>query len=246
MLYIIWCDLNTLKGVSLLNILYEDKHLLICVKPPGVPSQPDLTGSADMTALIKDHLNLKPDSFIGVVHRLDRPVGGVMVYTKTKESLAFLNKEIQNQRFNKVYLAVCCGNVPEETVLLEDFLLKNGRTNTSSTVVLGTPNAKKALLEFKCLANHSDEIEGPLGLLQVHLMTGRHHQIRVQLAHHNLPLWGDTKYNPLFAKRSGWFFLGLWSYALSFKHPFKKEHLSFSTLPTEQPFSYFADTLQML
>lgn len=223
-----------------LDILYEDTHLIVCLKPPGVPSQPDPTGSADMTALLTEQLRLAPASLPGIVHRLDRPVGGVMVYTKTKKALAELNKQLQTTGFGKHYLAVCCGSPAPKAGSLSHWLLRDGRTNTSRIVQKNTPNSKEARLTYQVAAEIQTEVWGPLSLLSVHLETGRHHQIRVQLAGSGLPIWGDTKYNPLFQKRSGWFAIGLFSDTLAFRHPVSGEPLSFSARPTQEPFSFFA------
>lgn len=225
-----------------LEILYTDPHLIVCLKPPGVPSQPDPTGSEDMTALLSYQLALSPLNAPGIVHRLDRPVGGLMVYTKTKQALAALNKELQTSGFGKHYLAVCCGASVQPEGTLSHWLLRDGRTNASRIVQPKTPNAKEAQLTYRVIDEIHTEAWGSLSLVSVELKTGRHHQIRVQLAGHGLPIWGDTKYNPLFQKRSGWFAIGLFSNALEFRHPISKKILTFTAEPSQEPFSFFSQT----
>ncbi len=221
-----------------LAILYEDPHLIVCLKPPGVPSQPDPTGSEDMTALLSSQLGLATPP--GIVHRLDRPVGGIMVYPKTKKALSGLNKELQTTGFGKHYLAVCCGIPSQREETLSHWLLRDGRTNASRIVQPKTPNAKEARLSYRVLDEIHTEAWGPLSLVAVELETGRHHQIRVQLAGHGLPIWGDTKYNPLFQKRSGWFAMGLFSNAMTFTHPVSGKPMTFSAVPEQEPFSFFS------
>lgn len=225
-----------------LEILYTDPHLIVCLKPPGIPSQPDPTGSEDMTALLATQLGLDPLNPPGIVHRLDRPVGGIMVYTKTKKALAALNKELQTTGFGKHYLALCCGIPPREEETLSHWLLRDGRTNASRIVQPKTPNAKEAHLSYRLLDQIHTEDWGSLSLLSVALKTGRHHQIRVQLAGHGLPIWGDTKYNPLFQKRSGWYAIGLFSNTLEFRHPVSGKNMVFSAEPAGEPFSFLNRT----
>lgn len=224
-----------------LTLLYEDPHLIVCLKPPGVPSQPDPSGSEDMTALLCAQLRLGTPDALGIVHRLDRPVGGIMVYTKTKKALAGLNNQLQGAGFNKRYLAVCCGTPEKEEGELVHWLLRDGRTNTSRIVPPKTPNAKEARLSYQVLKQTDTEEYGALCLVSVELHTGRHHQIRVQLAGDGLPIWGDTKYAPLFQKRRGWFQIGLFSNFLEFKHPVSGQLLTFTAQPepNHEPFSLF-------
>ena len=222
-----------------LKILYEDSHLIVCLKPPGVPSQPDPSGAEDMTAHLNAQLSLNPPNTAGIVHRLDRPVGGVMVYSKTKAALAGLNAQLQVSGFGKHYLAVCCGLPGKETDTLSHWLLRDGRTNTSRIVPPKTPNAKEARLTYRALSTMATEDYGSLSLISVVLHTGRHHQIRVQLSAAGFPIWGDTKYNPLFQKRSGWFQIGLYSNSLEFTHPISKIPMAFNAEPDHEPFTFF-------
>ena len=209
-----------------LQILYGDAHIIAVVKPPGVPVQPDKTGDADMTAL------LPPGCF--VVHRLDRTVGGVMLFAKTERTAAALSAAFAGEGAAKTYLAAAQGTLPPECTLT-DWLLKNERLNVSKVVLRNTPRAKEAVLSCTRLAE-ADSPDGRLSLARVTLQTGRHHQIRVQLAHAGAPLWGDTKYNPAFARRRG-VFPALWAERLDIVHPMSGERLSFTCPPPDtEPF----------
>ena len=181
-----------------LQILYEDMHILVCVKPSGVPSQSDKTADFDMVNRLKNYLYEKGDCkgqpYIGVVHRLDRPVSGIMVFAKTPFSASELSKQIQQKQFCKKYLAVVTSDLSnklgEDKELLTDYLVKNGRTNLSSITTEKDKNGKKAQLYYNVKS-----VKENLSLVEVELLTGRHHQIRVQLKEHIGGIWGDTKYN---------------------------------------------------
>ena len=230
-------------------VLFEDADIVVVVKPPGVPSQADKTGDADMTVLLKNRaeavglsaVNGAADYF--VVHRLDRTVGGVMVYAKTEKAAAVLSAGLARQAGEdgkggavKEYLAVAVGELPERGVLT-DWLLKNERLNVSKVVPKNTPRAKEAVLSFERLAQTETD-DGVLSLARIALETGRHHQIRVQMANAGAPLWGDTKYNPVFARRRGGF-PALWAERLTFTHPQTGEAMVFHCSPSREPFRLF-------
>ncbi|SHK03867.1 RluA family pseudouridine synthase [Paramaledivibacter caminithermalis] len=227
-----------------IKIIFEDKHILVVEKPPKVPSQSDKTKDIDMFSMVKTHLkNLYPaarNPYVGLVHRLDRPVGGIMIFAKTKEANIKLSEEVRNRRFKKEYYAVVCGKPERDREELKDYLLKLGKINMSKVVKEETKNAKEALLEYEVIDSvHTDEY-GILSLLKIRLKTGRHHQIRVQLANANLPLWGDNKYNKTFVKMKKWTQIALWAYSISFKHPKNKEDCYFESRPNEEfPFTLF-------
>jgi len=185
----------------MMEILFEDAHIAVVIKPPGVPAQPDKTGDEDVTALLAKRKN---GGFCGVVHRLDRTVGGVMVYAYTPKAAAALSAAFAGDGAEKKYLAVAVGELAARGTLM-DYLLKNERLNVSKVVPRNTPHAKQAMLGFECLAQCQTEAYGGLNLLRIQLQTGRHHQIRVQLANAGAPLWGDVKYNPTFARKRGVF-----------------------------------------
>ena len=184
-----------------MNILYEDKEIIVCVKEPGVLTQSGKTRDKDMVNMLRnyvlesEHGYTKQNGipFIGLVHRLDRPVGGVMVFAKTPSSLKQLNKSMTGDSFNKRYLAISAGESIDigRWVHLEDYLLKDGKNNVSRVVKDGTAGAKLAQLDYRAL-----DVKDGMTLYEIKLYTGRHHQIRVQMSNHGLPLMGDTKYNP--------------------------------------------------
>ncbi|WP_418751788.1 RluA family pseudouridine synthase [Frisingicoccus sp.] len=222
------------------KILYEDAQLIVCVKPPGMPSQAERSSTMDLASWLKNYLALKQGNgargkspYIGVVHRLDRPVGGIMVYAKTPKAAAGLSRQFSEHRAEKDYLALLTGRLPEPSGTLVDHLEKDGRTNTSAVVAKG---GKKAGLDYREL----EEKDG-LSLVEVRLHTGRHHQIRVQMAHAGAGIYGDMKYNGEGTKKrnekegigSGNPELCLFSCRLTFKHPVSHQKMCFEVLPEQ-------------
>lgn len=182
---------NHWTGMKALDILYEDAQLLVCEKPAGLPVQSARIGTQDLVSILKNYrMKREKDAYIGLVHRLDQPVEGVMVFAKTRAAAARLSAQAADGRMCKKYIAIVCGRPTGTEGHLVDYLLKDGRTNTSAVVPKGTKGAKRSELAYRVL----DEREG-LSLLEITLLTGRHHQIRVQLSHAGLPLAGDRKYN---------------------------------------------------
>ena len=178
-----------------MNILYEDSDLLVVEKPAGIPVESRKIGVPDMNSLLKNYLasqSLNHPPYLGMIHRLDQPVQGVMAFAKTPRAAKTLSLDLANGSMTKHYLAVVTGIPPEEGELT-DFLRKDGRTNTSAIVPKGTPGAKLARLTYRRISVLPSE---SLSLVQIHLLTGRHHQIRVQMAGAGFPLYGDRKYNP--------------------------------------------------
>lgn len=220
------------------QILYEDKHIIVLCKKTGQLSQPDKNNNPNLKNDLEDYLiasgQRQKSPFIGVIHRLDRPVGGVMVYGKTKEGTALLNKDLQAQGFKKEYLAVVRGRPTQEQGTLIHTLLKNQKLNQSSVVSKDTPKAKEASLSYECLQTIEHPSLGDCTLLRIQLHTGRHHQIRVQLSEIGHPLLGDNKYGPRDNQP-----LGLWAYTLALKIPFEKSGLQFKQAPSDPPFSMF-------
>jgi len=224
------------------KILYEDKYLIVVLKPPGMPSQSDRGSALDMVSYLKYYLSKteKGEPYISVVHRLDRPVGGIMVYARDKKAAADLSRQIQSHQVSKWYKVVLTGtlkeNKKEKQGTLENYLLKDAKTNTSSVVGEKVKGAKLARLNYEitgeCL------YEGKvLTFADIELMTGRHHQIRVQTAFAGAGIYGDTKYNPEFQGRKGWFNIGLFSYRLAFTHPVTKKQMCFEYEPDIMPFN---------
>ena len=221
-----------------IRVLYEDNHLLVVEKPANVPVQADASGDEDLLTACKGYIKEKyqkpGEVYLGLVHRLDRPVGGVMVFARTSKAAARLTEQFSAHRTKKRYAAIVAGTAPGEG-RLTDCLLKNEATNTTAVVPAGTPGAKQAKLSFRTLAR-----EKGLSLLDVDLQTGRPHQIRVQLSHAGYPIHGDQRYNPN-AKVGEQ--IRLWAYALTIAHPTLKEEMTFYALP---PFSEFPTAVKYL
>ncbi len=218
------------------HILYEDNHLLIVCKPQNMPTQADSSRDMDFLNLLKQYIKEKyqkpGEVYLGLVHRLDRPAGGIMVFARTSKAAARLSAQLKDGSFQKKYYAVVSNALPVSGTL-EDHLLKDSQTNTTHVVSAGTPHAKHALLAYRIVAQKDG-----LSLLDISLHTGRPHQIRVQLSHAGAPLLGDVKYGGKHAKK-----LCLWSYSLSILHPTKKERLTFICEP---PFSYPWDLFDLI
>ncbi len=229
----------------MLDVLYEDQAIIVVKKPVGVESQSSRGFGADMVSEIKRHIhNLSPkagEPYVGVIHRLDKPVSGVMVYAKTKSAAAALSKQVADGKMKKKYFAVVCGKPVDKVDNFVDYLLKDGKTNTSRIVDKWTDGGKPAELRFRELESRIVEPYGELSLLEVELLTGRHHQIRVQMAGHGLPLWGDNKYNPAFGRQAGRGpeHVALSSCELTFFHPVTGRSMTFSKKPEGKIFQNF-------
>ena len=221
-----------------IRVLYEDNHLLVVEKPANVPVQADASGDEDLLTACKGYIKEKyqkpGEVYLGLVHRLDRPVGGVMVFARTSKAAARLTEQFSAHRARKRYAAIVEGEAPAEG-RLTDFLLKNESTNTTTVVAVGTPGAKQAKLSFRTLAR-----EKGLSLLDVDLQTGRPHQIRVQLSHAGYPIHGDQRYNHNATVGEQ---IRLWAYALTIAHPTLKEEMTFYALP---PFPEFPTAVKYL
>lgn len=227
-----------------LNILFEDKHIIVVEKPPKVPSQADPSGDPDMLTLVREYLKETNPSvkkpYVEIVHRLDRPVGGIMVFPKTKFACSELNRQIQNKEMDKKYYCVACGEIEDKEGKLIDYLKRLKTTNMSKVVSKDTSKAKEAILEYKVIGNVDSDEYGKLSLLQINLITGRHHQIRLQLSNFGYPLWGDTKYSKRFGRRGVWTQIALFACELSFKHPKTKKVVTFKLdKPDVIPFNIF-------
>lgn len=211
-----------------LNVLYEDNHVIVVEKPVNIPSQGDKTGDVDMLSIVKHYLKEKyqkpGEVYLGLIHRLDRPVGGVMVFAKTSKAAARLSEQVRTKQFEKQYLVVVDGKMEPERGILEDYLLKNERNNISKVVKEGTKNAKLASLDYEVL-KYAEDIQ--LSVVKVNLHTGRHHQIRVQFASRGHSLYADQKYGTRGRGKQ----IALWAYKLSFYHPITKQKLTFQVLP---------------
>lgn len=211
-----------------LKVLFEDNHIIVVEKKPNIPSQEDKTGDIDMLTIVKDYIKEKYNKpgnvYLGLVHRLDRPVGGVMVFAKTSKAASRLSEEVRNKTFEKRYLAVVDGKFDEVEGTLEDYLYKDERNNISKVVNSTKKNAKFAKLDYKVLKY--DEVKN-LSLVEINLHTGRHHQIRVQLSNFKHSIFGDQKYGSRGQGKQ----IALWAYKLKIVHPVSKEELIFKDLP---------------
>ncbi len=219
-------------------IIFEDKNILIAEKPQGMPSQKDPSGDEDLLSWAEKNQKEKVrNRNLKILNRLDRPVGGLVLFAKTAESVKILSRDIQNRNIKKDYLAVAEGIPEKEIMILKDWLSKDSEKNFSEAVSEDEENAKYAELSLKMLEKTEDK-----SLLNIRLKTGRHHQIRVQLSEHGLPIWGDKKYNPEFSDSSEKTVISLWAYKLSFRHPAKKKIMTFCSFPPEiYPWTEFSD-----
>lgn len=216
-------------------IIYEDKDILVCHKPAGIAVQNARVGSMDLESLLKNYIAQKVPGkmpYLGIIHRLDQPVEGILVFALNAKAAAELNRQMTSGKIKKIYLAVTEGEVKKEKATLEDWLKKDNRTNSSAVVTAGTSGAKKAVLSYELLEMR--EMQGQKrNLLEICLDTGRHHQIRVQMAHAGMPLVGDRKYNP---QQSGQESLALCSAKLGFQHPVTKKKMEFQVTPAGSVF----------
>ena len=219
-----------------LKILYEDNHIIVVVKPAGIPVQQDKTSDLDMLTIIKAYLKEKYNKpgnvYLGLVHRLDRMVGGVMVFAKTSKAASRISEYIRQKNVKKRYLAIVNGkmDVTGDVVELKDYLVKNERLNMSRVVDKSVKGSKESTLEYKVIKNFKYNNK-EYSLVDIDLHTGRHHQIRVQFANISHPLYGDIKYGNKINKVGQ--NLALFSYYLSFFHPTKDEYLEFKFLPNQ-------------
>ena len=220
-----------------LNILYEDNHIIVVEKPAGVLSQGDRTGDPDLLTLIKNYIKVKYNKpgnvFLGLVHRLDRMVGGVMVFAKTSKAASRLSDQVRRRQFKKKYLAVVHGNINNDGTL-RHYLYKDKRKNHVYVVEKNHPDGKHAELNYKRIQTSQN-----LSLVDINLITGRPHQIRVQFSHIGHPLYGDHRYG----KKNDSGLIALFANELTFVHPTKREEMTVSLIPHQKPFTLFYSSL---
>ncbi|MGG1550582.1 MULTISPECIES: RluA family pseudouridine synthase [Paenibacillus] len=224
-------------AASQIPVLFEDNHILVVEKPVNMPTQEDDSRDPDLLNALKADLKVrhnKPGNvYLGLVHRLDRPVGGVMVFAKTSKAASRLSDAVRTRQLDKTYVAVVHGQPAQPQGTLRHWLWKDTRTNTVSVVKPGQQDAKEAVLDYKLLGS-----QGGFSLIQIKLHTGRPHQIRVQLATIGCPLYGDQRYGSAVNKPGQQ--LALWATALAFEHPTLKEPMHFRSLPpVERPWNAF-------
>lgn len=208
-----------------LNVLYEDNHVIVVEKKPNILSQSDITGDKDLLNLVKDYVKEKYNKpgnvYIGLVHRLDRPVGGIMVFARTSKAAKRLNDQIKKHVVKKTYVAVLDGKLDNKQGKLTNYLYKDPKIFVSKVVDENHPNAKLAELEYEVIGYYENKT-----IVKVNLITGRHHQIRVQFSNIGYPLYGDGLYGKENKEQ-----IRLFSYRLEFIHPVTKEMMMFKLLP---------------
>lgn len=238
----------------MIRILYEDDQIIVVWKPAGMESQSSRGFGADMVSEIRKHIHISSTKispqggapYVGVIHRLDKPVSGILVYAKTKNAAAALSKQVAEGKMEKKYLAVLCGKVDKNVDNFVDYLLKDEKMNCSRIVDKGINGAKRAELGYQVLERAETEAYGELVLAEITLKTGRHHQIRVQMAGHGMPLWGDNKYNPVFCgesevqdRKSRRVPVALAACSLAFRHPLTGKTMLFKKMPENEIFRIF-------
>lgn len=214
-----------------MQVVYEDNHIVIVFKESGEIVQGDKTGDTPLSETVKQYIKEKYNKpgnvFLGVVHRLDRPVAGLVVFAKTSKALSRLNNMFRDGEIHKTYWAITKEMPKEQTAVLTNWIVRNEKMNKSFVYDKEVPNSKKAILEYRVIS-HSDKYT----LIEVHLMTGRHHQIRCQLAHIGCPIKGDLKYGAKRSNPDG--SISLLSHKVEFIHPISKNEISVvSQLPKE-------------
>jgi len=214
-----------------LNVLYEDNHIIVVIKPCNMLSQSDNTGDIDMLSLVKSYIKEKYNKpgnvYIGLVHRLDRPTSGIMVFARTSKAASRLSSEIKNNKMNKSYLAVI-PNFKEKEGTYIDYLEK---IDNGNSIVTDKDHGKYAELKYQLIKEKDN-----LSLVRIDLITGRHHQIRVQFSSRGYPLYGDQRYGEENRKQ-----LALFCYKLEFTHPVTKEKLAFTSYPNYGIFNEFKE-----
>ena len=213
-----------------IKILYEDNHILVVIKPINILSQSDITGNDDMLTILKKYIKEKYNKpgnvYLGLVHRLDKPTGGIMVFARTSKSANRLSEQIKNKTFKKTYLAVIHNNIKDEDIFI-DYLKKI----ETKSYITNKDDGKYAELSYKKIDYNKKE---NLSLVKIDLKTGRNHQIRLQFSSRGYSLYGDNKYGIDKNKN-----LGLYAYKLEFIHPTTKEKLVFENYPDYIPFTMF-------
>lgn len=211
----------------MIDVVYEDNQIIVVLKPQNVPSQADSSGDADMLTLVKDYIKQKYNKpgnvFVGLVHRLDRPTGGLMVFAKTSKAAGRLGEAIKANEISKNYLAVIEGKLKAANGTLKDYLLKNEKTNIVSVVGQAVAGAKYAELNYQTICEKQN-----LTLVKVGLVTGRSHQIRAQFKNYGNVLYNDFKYGS--SSKGN---LALWAYELILTHPTTKQKMTFKVYPPQ-------------
>ena len=213
--------------------------MLVAVKPPNMLSQADRTGDTDMLTELKEYIRVKYGKpgrvYLGLVHRMDRPVGGLMVFARTSKAAARLSAQVATHEMGREYLCVVTGPV-QDTFTLTDYLVKDTRLNQVEVCEADVKGAQEAILHGECIERR----EGT-ALCAISLETGRNHQIRVQMAHAGAPLWGDNRYGHGIPGQQ----IALWGYKLTFTHPTTRETMTFYDVPYGGIWTLYRDLLDM-
>ncbi|MBQ7880333.1 MAG: RluA family pseudouridine synthase [Clostridia bacterium] len=226
------------------DIVYEDNHLLVIIKPHNIGVQEDESKDDDLLNLLKQYIKVRDNKpgnvFLGLVHRLDRPTGGVMVFAKTSKCASRLTEQLKNHEMKKSYLCVVLGTPNQSKARLSCYLVKDAKTNIVNLATKSDYGAKQAILDYEVLEHRAD-----MSLIKVDLLTGRSHQIRVQMSkQNNTVIFGDFKYGD----KSHGGNLALWAYQLRFNHPISKKPMVFKVLPDSEklPWKVFEGTISGL
>lgn len=229
-----------------MNILYEDKDQIVIHKPAGVATQTARLGEKDLVSEVKNHIAKATGAAnpcVGVINRLDQPVEGIVLFAKNQKAAAALSKQMQDGSMQKYYLAAVYGHMEKENDILTDYLEKDARTNSSRVVSATSKDAKKAMLEYNVIAT-----VGKIQFVNIHLLTGRHHQIRVQFSHRKHPLIGDTKYgndeSMAISREANAKIPALCAYKLIWKHPVTKKEMDVKIAPEHPVLRGFYETVE--
>ena len=219
------------------NVLYEDNHVLVAVKPPNMLSQADATGDPDILSVLKEYIREKyhkpGNVYLGLVQRLDRPVGGLMVFARTSKAAARLDAQMREHQMGREYLCVVTGEV-ENNFTLTDYLIHDEIKNREVVCEADEKGGKLAILHGRCIDRRNNT-----ALCAIRLETGRKHQIRAQMSNIGLPLWGDNRYGDGMTGQQ----IALWGYKLTFEHPVTHEKMTFHAMPDGNIWNLYADLL---
>lgn len=221
----------------MIDILYEDNQIIVVKKPFNIPTQPDSSEDKSLLDMVKEYIKEKYNKpgnvFLGMVHRLDRPTGGIIVFARTSKSAERLTEDFKNHNIEKRYLAVLSGVPKDKVGHLENYLKKDEKTNTVKLATFSEEGSKLAVLDYKVL-----EYNEKYSLVDIYLETGRSHQIRVQMSANKTPVFADFKYGKGVKDVN----LALYAYKLKFSHPTTKKTMTFICEPPldEAPWKYFS------
>lgn len=226
-----------------IEILYEDEDIIVVYKPAKIATQTGKIGEKDVESFLKNHIykqrKVRQAPYLAVIHRLDQPVEGVLVFAKNKSAAKELNRQLQTKGFGKEYKAVVCGELPKEKGRLRDYIVKDPQANRAFICEKNRDKAKEAILYYDLLEKRKDGTN----LVHICLETGRFHQIRIQMANIGCPLLGDAKYNPMTESSGRWEQIALCAYKLKFEHPGTGKWMEFEIRPRGEGFKVLESRL---